>query len=98
MVLRLWVPPIQRPSARNRNCASEGWSATAAMVANSLGVSTPLRGTGGLRAAGVSMVAGWASMVDLLGRLPTGGHHRPPGTDRRYPRAVGVAAGKGVEF
>ena len=58
MVLRLWVPPIQRPSARKRNCASEGWSATAAMVAKSLGVSTPLRGTGGLRGAGASSGGG----------------------------------------
>src|SRR6478752_6262812 len=65
MVLRICVPAIHSPFARNWNCASDRWSATAAMVAKSLGVSTPFIGTRGrFVGAGISMVV--ALMVGLL--------------------------------
>ena len=44
MVPRLWVPDTQRFFARNWNVASGGLSLTALMVANRVGVSTPLSG------------------------------------------------------
>jgi hypothetical protein len=44
--VREQVPRCQRFVARNWNFASSGCAFTAPMVANSLGVSTPLRGLG----------------------------------------------------
>src|SRR5262245_3838730 len=44
MVLRLWVPLIQRLVARNWKFASSGLPLTASRVANRVGVSTPLSG------------------------------------------------------
>src|SRR6478735_9334211 len=44
MVERLWVPVSQVLLARNWNAAISFWPLTASRVANSAGVSTPLRG------------------------------------------------------
>jgi hypothetical protein len=49
----LCVPPFHLLLARKRNCARAGVSLTALTVAKSTGVFTPLRGSRGLRAAGV---------------------------------------------
>src|SRR3954454_5579394 len=74
MVLRICVPAIHSPSARKRNCASERWSATAAMVAKSLGVSTPFIGMGSF-----FEVAGLSTVVVLILRLPRADRRRPHG-------------------
>ena len=69
MVLRICVPPTHSPWARNWNCASGRWSPTAAMVATSLGVSTPFIGTG-CRFAGAAVISVVALMVVVLGSGP----------------------------
>jgi hypothetical protein len=64
MVVRLCVPLTHVLCARNWKSASSGWARTASSVANSVGTSTPLRGT---RVRAVVLV-----MVVLL-LVPAGG-------------------------